>query len=318
MYNEQLKRRFINEKIRSESTATNCESLFNATEKFETQWNADVCTRNAAELQPVIDELSGIRDKSKLMRAIILKQYVSWCVDNGIENACIGIFDVNFSNVDRIKSFMVSCPKHLQKSLDEICDPVEENTIDCIYRCYYWLAYGGMDEEDILLVKVSDVDFGNMNVNWKGKEIPIYREAIPAFKNAANLTEFIYHNPNYSKPIIRNRVYGTALIRGIRSMPSLMAMRVELSRRQKKAIDCGKTDMKLSYRRVRLSGMFYTAYENERAGIVPDFIKESKEFAEGKEYKLDSCGNTQGNKIKQISEDYMIDYKRWKKAFSCV
>lgn len=318
MYNEELKTRFIQEYTNSISRAEACVQAFNAMEQFEVRWGKDFCTKTAAELEPVIEQLVGFRARSRWSRIIIFQKYVKWCVAHRVKDACDGMLQVECVGLDKVKSQMVSNPTMLQAYLDVVCDHESEQTTDNIYRCFYWLAYSGMEERDILNVKCSDVDFNNMVVRYGGVEYEIQREAIPAFRNAATLTEFVYKHPNYppDKRVIRNRAPGDTLIRGVRSTTTLAALRVELSRRSKKFIEDGMTDKQLSYYRVYLSGLFYNMKKREEAGIPVDFSGAASRFMEGKTYKLDAGRNTQEAKKRAVVNDYLQDYERWKAAFN--
>lgn len=316
MYNEELKTKFVRGYTNSISTAEVCQTIFNAFEQYEVEWGADLCTRSAEELQPVVDNLVGFRARSKWMRLIILKDYVKWCIGMKVPGACDGMLKIETVGLEKVKHQTVASPLHLQRYLDSICEPESEETTDNIYRCFYWLAYGGVAEEDILSIKCSDVDLNNMVVRYNDTEVPIYREALPAFKNCVKLTQFVYKHPNYDKLVYKDRADGNTLVRGIRSAPSIKAMRVELSRRSKAKMDEGKTDLKLSYFRVWISGLFYRMYERERAGIPVDFSAAAAQFMEGKTYKLDRGRNTPEAKKRQLTRDYLEDYERWKLAFA--
>ena len=318
MYNEELKTRFIQEYTKSISRAEACVQAFNAIEPFEVQWDADFCTKSAAELEPVVEQLVGFRVRSRWQRIIIFQKYVKWWLAHKVKDACDGMLQVECAGLDKARTQMVSNPTMLQAYLDVVCDPESEKTTDNIYRCFYWMAYSGMDEHDIMNVKCSDVDFDNMAIRYGGEEYEIHREAIPAFRNAATLTEFVYKHPNYppDKKVIRNRALGDTLIRGIRSTTSLAALRVELSRRSKKFIEDGLTDKQLSYYRVYLSGLFYNMKKREEAGIPVDFTGVASRFMEGKTYKLDAGRNTPEAKKRAVVNDYLQDYERWKAAFN--
>ena len=316
MYNQDQKTKFIQSYTRSIKTADVCMTVFNALEKYEVAWGADICTRTTEELQPVIDDLVGLRSRSKWMRMTILKDYVRWCIRNGVPGAYDGITGVNTVGLEKIKQQTISSPAHLEKYLNEICEPVEEKTTDNIYRCYYWLAYAGVKEEDILGIRCEDINFSNMTVLYKGMELPIYREATQAFRNCVELTQFVYKHPNYTSTVWKDRVPGDTVVRGVRSSPSLKAIRVELSRRSRTKYDKGLTKLKLSYFRVWISGIFYRAYEQEMMGIQPDFRDVVSMQSEGKVYKLDKGRNTQEAKLRQLSRDYIEDYNRWKLAFN--
>lgn len=316
MYNEELKTKFVRGYTNSISTAEVCQTIFNAFEQYEVEWDADLCTRSAEELQPVVDNLVGFRARSKWMRLIILKDYVKWCIGMKVPGACDGMLKIETVGLEKVKHQTVASPLHLQRYLDSICEPESEETTDNIYRCFYWLAYGGVAEEDILSIKCNDVDLNNMVVRYNDTEVPIYREALPAFKNCVKLTQFVYKHPNYDKLVYKDRADGDTLVRGIRSAPSIKSMRVELSRRSKAKMDEGKTDLKLSYFRVWISGLFYRMYERERAGIPVDFSAAAAQFMEGKTYKLDRGRNTPEAKKRQLTRDYLEDYERWKLAFA--
>ena len=314
MYNEELKARFVQGYTKSISTAKLCETIFNAVEPYEVQWGADLCTRNAEELQPVIENITGFRLKSKWSRIIILKDYVKWCMTvANVPNACDGMLQVNSAGLDKIKQQMVASPLHLQKYLDQLYDDESMHTTDNIYRCYYWLAYGGVAEEDIIKIKCKDVDFSNMVVHYNGTEVPIYREAIQAFKNCVELTQFVYNHPNYNKTVWKDRAEGDTVVRGIRSTASVKYLRVELSRKAKSKEE--QTGIRLSYYRAWLSGIFYRAYEREAVGETPNFRAVASAHMDGKVYKLDSGRNTEEAKKRQLAKDYMSDYQRWKLAF---
>ena len=66
MYNEEVKHRFMRETVASTPYKLKlCESIFNSTEQFEEGWGADLCTRSAEELQPMVNQLAGFRARSK-------------------------------------------------------------------------------------------------------------------------------------------------------------------------------------------------------------------------------------------------------------
>ena len=317
MYNQELKTQFIKQYTTSINLRKACVTVFNALEPYEVKWGADLCTQPPEVLTPIINEALGIRSTSAHMRLDALTEYVRWCIKNGVPGAIDGMSGVVISAVEKMKRQTVTSPLHLQKYLNQICEPESEKTTDNIYRCFYWLAYGGVPETDILKIKKSDVDFQSMTVRFNDTEYPIYREAIPAFRNCVNLEMFVYKHPNYSadKTVYKARAIGDTLVRGIRSLPTLHSMRVELARRSTKFINAGKTEMNLSYYRVWISGMFYRMYERERAGFPVDFSKASEKFTFGKTYKFDKARYSLTAYQHKIAKTYLQDYENWKQTF---
>lgn len=325
MYNEELKERFIKEFSTSTARRNIAIGVFNMLEEYEKQWGSDFCTRKKDDIAPLIDEAAGLRMSSQSGRLTILKLYVRWCIANNVEGACDDIFSIEEPSLEKLKRQTVANPQHLQRYLNCICDLESEETVGCIYRCLYWLAYGGMQEKYVLNVTTSDVDLQNMVVNYDGKEYPIYREAISAFKNCVNLTQFRYKNPKYTteKEIFKNRASGNTLLRGYSATRSVEAIRVEMARRSanprfktEKDKNDKSLDLQLSFFRVWLSGLFYRTYEAERAGMPVDFMAAAAQFMEGKTYKLDKGRNLLGARQRRLASEYLEDYNRWKEAYS--
>lgn len=205
MYNAELKSRFVKDYTKSINTANVATTVFEAFEPYETSWNADLCTRDREELQPAIDEILALRSRSQWMSLTILKEYVKWCIAMKVPDACDGMLNIEAAGLAKVRRQMVSSPLHLQRILDEVFDKESEETIDVTYRCYYWMAFGGIKEDDTLLVRASDIDFANMEIVYQDTHVPLYREALPAFHKAAELNSFCYKNPNYSRTITRDR-----------------------------------------------------------------------------------------------------------------
>lgn len=318
MYNEELKTKFIRSYTQSVNTASVATNIFNTMSLYEEGWQADLCTKTAEELQPVIDTVMALRSRSQWMAMSILKEYVKWCVRTKVPGACDGMLRITTVGVDKVLRQMVSSPIHLQRCLNEVFDKEQEETVDNIYRCYYWMAFSGIKEEDTLSIKASDICFPELRIKQGERDIPIYREALPAFHNAAELPSFLYKHPNYEKPIRRDRVQGDTLMRGVKAVTKTMTIRSILSKRSAEAIELGKTDVKLSFHRVWMSGLFYRMYEGECTGIPVNFSKTAIDATADKIY----CINGINKRIKvehlqhRKAQDYMEDYQRWKLAFS--
>lgn len=315
MYNEEQKKKFIREYTKSLSTAKVATTIFDAVELYEHRYGKDVCQMSTEEVQGVINEVLGVRIKSHAMSMTILREYAKWCITMRIDGACDAILKVQSVGLEKMRRYMVSGPLHLQMCLDSIFDKEIEETIDIIYRSYFWMAYGGIKEEDIPKIKKENIDLHNMSVSYGGIVAPIYREAIPSITAALNLVSFNYKHPNYSKIIRRDRASGTSIIRGIKAESDVMTLRAAISRKVAKAVKSGTAGVQLSYHRVALSGLFYRTYESERAGIPADFSEAAIEFTIGRNYKSDderSIVYIQN----RVAKEYMEDYLRWKLLFS--
>lgn len=325
MYNQEQKERFASECSKSDSMRTSLHVLFEATGKYEEEYGKDICQMNEDELSRVLPEIFGYRASSKRARIAFLRSYIRWCVDNNVPGSCLAYMNIDLDSIgiDKLRRQTVASPQHLQRYLDSILAKESEDTVDVVYRCFFWLAYMGiMREEDALTVDESDVDFEDMAIHFNGKDYPFYREAIPAIKKCVNLKSFRYSHPYYGS-VYKPRADGTALLRGINGVMTIKVIRIRICNLVKarkylpKGMENDKSlDLSLSYDRVWLSGRFFTMLENERSGMSVDFKYLAEESMAGKEYNLSSGRNLIGAKVRQKAMDYKIDYERWKQAYS--
>ena len=314
MYNAEQKTSFVQGFTDSVQMRAEALRVFNAFENLEESSGADLCTLDLDTVRPVFDKLAGLRDKSKHRPLYILQEYVRWCRSNGIPGVSDAFFQVTDIGVDKMKRQTVRNPRHLQSFFNAICDPESDRTFDNAVRAYYWLAYAGMQENDIVNVRASDVDILNMKVRFNGEEYPVYTEAIPAFRNCVKLKQFRSRHPNYTKEVFLDRVDGDQLLRGSRGVSQPNTMRAELSKRRRIALDAGKTELDLSYYRIWISGVFYRAYEDEQGGATVDFTKIASARHGDLDYKLDSGRRTQQSKRAELEREYRTDYERWKQT----
>lgn len=318
MYNEDQKLDFIMHKYRLDSSSARLAvATFETCAPFENEWGADICTKSAKDIEPVANKLVGMRSQSKWPRFNILKSYVQWCKAIDVPDVCDGIFHVKFDELSKLRIQMVRNPAHLQKYLDEIFEPECEDTVDNTYRCYYWMAYGGIDEEDVLKITVSDIDFNEKIIKYRDTAIEIYRQAWPAFDRAIHLTEFQWRGrtDKDGKNLTRKRAEGNVVVRGISGSPDKNVMRATLSRRAKQCAEAGTTDMRLSYARVWMSGLFYRMYQEELATGIVDFSDVARQVVNSKPHDLEADKETIEAKRRRVQKNYVNDYQRWKAAF---
>lgn len=325
MYNQELKEQFVSEHSKDEGKREVLHTLFGALGKHEERLGKDFCQMNAEELRQVVPEIIGIRSSSRSTRKMTLHTYCQWCVDRGVPGSGMAIQEVDFNDLgtDKLRRQSVANPQHLQRYMDTIFEKETEETVDLVYRCFFWLAYIGiMRDEDALNVDVSDVDLDAMAIHFGGRDYPMCMESIYCIKKCATLQEFRFLHPNY-EPRVKSRVPGTKLLRGLIGTISLPKFRCVINRKIRLAhtLQDGEKkdpslDLSLSYNRVWLSGRFYTMLENERAGMSVDFTYLAEEFMEERKYDLSERKETFSTLRGRIARNYRRDYERWKSVYS--
>lgn len=318
MYDQEFKMKFISYYTKSESLIQRCKKLFEVFEPYEKEWNADLHTRHIDDIRPILNEIIGFRYQSRYLYINIVKQYALWCSSvehiNNVPHDLLNINAEDFENLEKLRQMMVANPTHLQKILDDFLTPESDQNIDNVYRCYCWLAFSGIDEDDMLNVKCSDVDFDNMAIHFNGADYPIYRESIPALRNCAVLDKFVHSHPRYTKKtIINDRIAGDTLIRGVNKRFTKPLIANSFCRRLRK---CREDGFSPSYHRLRISGIFYRIHEKEPIE-PPDFNALASSMMNDKKCKtVLEPGTKRFRDIKSSSaRNLKRDYERWKKVF---
>ncbi len=320
LYDPQRKETFLAEQLPDNHIQQKqCRYLFSRLANAEETYQADLSTFNEDRLKAALESIAGLRNESQNMTLRYLRLYVTWCRNSGFPDVSDAVFKVRVEGLERMRERTVCGPDHLQRCLDEIFEPEDEKTVDITFRAFFWLAFAGMDEEDILQIRGTDLDFDRMVAVYGRTEYPFPPQAVFSLQVAAKLPVFKFRHPNYKSDVYRDRAEGTSLIRGFRNVALITSYRNILSRKMREAQKDGRTETNLSYARVWLSGLFWRAYEREKAGETVDFREEAERFTTRRK---DKDGNaipytliSLEHKRHDVMRDYAADYQRWKQAW---
>lgn len=311
MFNAEIKERFVRSYSSKISVRTACKQFFDIAQKYEEQWDADLYTRTPKEVSQFLSEASGLTAQSQASAISIIKAYVRWCLSqediSGVQEDLLTITSISS---DKFKEQTVTSPVHLQRYLNMVFDPEDFETIDNVYRTYFWMAYAGINQDDVPRIKNKDVDFSEMIIRYNGRTYPIYREGIRAIRYSVELDHIKSLRTNTGKLITLSRVDGDLIMRGRRSVFTSKTLQERVSKKQKDALDSGKTKLRLSYFKVWISGLFYRMYLDEISGIKPDFLPFIAEIDSAKGVKKNKSSLTKQAKY------YKEDYLHWKESLS--
>lgn len=303
MYNEAVKRAFISDQYGESNTAVKAERFFKRLEPYEGALAADLCTLDADTALNLLEKVVYAQAISAQYDIKIFREYLSWCTNHHVPGAKLDAIDVQPRGIEKIRTTTVKSPLFLSKFLNDVFAPIEDMTIDNVFRCLYWLAYSGVPSKDATDIKTKDVDYDEMVIRHNLREYPIYRESLPVFRACTDQVMFV-------------KTYGTAkrwqerypsdqLLRAIVSESTFSFLREESSRKVSKAVKTGKTDIKLTYDRAALSGIFYRIYEREVTEVDVDFVSIARDYVEP-QYQDDR------NKVMAMARFMRKDYNLWK------
>ena len=325
MYNHELKSEFLDQykNAVSDTARRSYECVFNRIAPFEERWQADVCTRTTEEAEEMLRQITGLRMFSAKNIMYFLMDYVNWCIENGVPDACDGMLHMTVdraSTADSYREKTVANPQHLQQFLDTVFVPVETGTVDVIWRSAYWLSFAGLRNEEIRDVKVSDVDLNNLVISCNGEEYPIYREGYPAIRAAATMETIAFAQKNYRPGLYRQleRAPGDRLLRGTSDYPSYKHIHDKISVRLRDAKQAGIITQPITIDRVWLSGVFYRWYELERIGIKPQINLFCADLLRKKAAKNPDFRGSNSRYASTLAVEYRRDYAKWKEAHTTV
>ena len=308
MYNEEQKWAFIAASYPNEAKQDKVAGLFALFTPYEEAWGIDLVRQHIDRLQPAFDEIAKSISATKV-RALLsaLKKYRLWYLATHPNAVSAGVALLKLNIEDKLRDCMVASPAHLKLVMDQVLDPPEMGTPDCIYRVYLWLAFAGVPRDRATLVTVDEVDFYLMQIHHDGRDYRIYPEGLAEIHRLCESDSLvsIHRNPDYERP--RPRIEGNQLLRGV----SLSQSQVDaICKNLSKRLD--KTKWALTYENMQACGLYFEKYEQERAGLAVSFVEETRQRLA--DLALANGTVTEDNRYK-IRGRYEKGYNQWKALY---
>lgn len=310
MYNENKKREYLLERTQPGDMRESALSLFELLSPYEQKYDVDVSSRDEKLFHELLEVYPDQDKIEKTVRYSILIDYLRWAAkkDGIVEPDVETLGDIY--GLQKTRTAMIDTPQRLKKYLDEIFKDEYVPRSDCLYKCACWLAFMGVAEKDIPNVLTSDIDFNTLTVSYNGKKLPICIEAYKPFKVAVESEYFMFQKyPTATKLTRVERIKSEYLLRGAKSVPQYKTIQVELSQKAKERF--GSSAQKLTLYNIRLSGLFYRTYMEERQNSNIDFEAFIKEEIPDNPDKRASVYERRRVKSKDLKKKYAI----WKLAF---
>ena len=272
---------------------------------------------DAESMQSIFDEVAGIKESSADTVLSILKSYSRWCRVNNYPGANDSMERIETPGVAKMRKCMVFSPLELAIYHNQLYQTTpEDKRPDNIGRGYDWLAFIGVKEEDVLSISNNDIHLDTLELSYKQTRLDIPKEARVVFKNLTQLDYFTYVHPYYVSEF-RPRIQSDQFLRGFRDNRQLKQLRDQISRDRHRARMSGKIQKQLSFQRIYLSGLFYRAYEFERAGLDPSLHFQEEAIAHLADLRCDTPEEKKYYHVRKLQCLRILnnDYTRWKLAF---
>lgn len=325
MFNPQLKEAFMRKYTTSGNTQKLLLYIFRKTGEVESKYGIDFCRMNVPQTKEAFDNASGVKTNGAGAVLKILKMYINWCTANGLW-ATDAIQFVRIDGYEKLRNSHLASPHHLAVSLDAAFPHPEENEIEYIYRSFLWLGYIGLQDTEAIRVTASNLNFDTMKLTFPKHREPyeFYTDSKPDLLKAAYLTSFTESRCRGHR--IAQRAEGNEILRGKPSKKSMeerleSTFRPFICRAFKAAAEHPieqeeKPSLKLNYKSVYASGLFYRTYERERRGVSPKFdeiiMKERRMSRE--EYSQQTPAER--NYFDELIRNTRKDYENWRSVFT--
>lgn len=316
MYNEEVKLRFISET----NACAPMVYMLKSAESYEIKYGKDLSDFTQEEMQDFVDKTVGVSHLSRRARFSSIKTYLKWCADNGI-GAGVGVLDkVSTDDIKAYKERYVSSAKHLQAILDEVFKPESDLSIDNVYRAFFWLAFCGIPQCEIMNVKKGDVKLDTFEIMYNGCYFGLDLYAVESISNCAKLNEFRRYNTIYKNGFtVCDREPSDTLLSGVGSNGynglTYEAISTMIRKRIRKVFANGDQIPKIDASHMYKSGLFVRAYATEKeSGVEPDF--KDVILIENRISTAEPLTEAQVKKrLSQRGREFRHDYKLWKSAF---
>lgn len=166
MYNAEQKNSFMNT-ITNDNSYKSYQRVFKTIESMEQKFGKDICDMNVEELLIVMDIKTGTRDNNTIQFMSLLRSYVDWCIQNGKSSTSENNFEkIDASEIDKRKIFQekyIKNPEEFEEMISVVFkkDAFYREDIEIPKELCVRLCYEGMEDEEIVNLKKTDVDFNN-------------------------------------------------------------------------------------------------------------------------------------------------------------
>lgn len=295
IYNEELKKRYIDENYTNLGTKERYLKVFKRTGEFEEEKGKDIYNFTLEEIKDIILSLSSASRATLRSTVSILNKYVAWAIKEGFLDSYINVID-EYLHEDKIKNMTskLALEHRYLKSEFEL-DKVINLCVNAQDAVGFVLAWHGVKVEDMLNIKKSDIDFDNNIILLDNRKIQLNDKYMQVVQEALYQTTYEKMNgkskANATELLLEDSEY---LIRGVQNITRKTRMTKQVvNNRIKRIIEAfgekdqegNKVDESMHRQLITLTTVFYSGMfcklkelESERPLTPEDFMKAREDY----------------------------------------
>ncbi|WP_434579212.1 phage lytic cycle repressor MrpR family protein [Thermoanaerobacterium thermosaccharolyticum] len=198
IYNKELKNRFMEQYL--DSTKMAYEIIFKKTAKTEEQLGKDLCNFNFSEIDGLLYSMGAKTIESLVSAVSVLSGYTDFCILEGYVPTKMNYYR-QFTDKELLKKYLnrFALRKMYLKNKEELqliksrCDNAQDKVIFALL----WEGVMGENLEELVNLKVEDVDFENNRIHIEGKHeriMTVERDTINSIQDAIEEKYYIRRN----------------------------------------------------------------------------------------------------------------------------
>lgn len=198
IYNEELKNRFMEQY--PDSTKMAYEIIFRKTAKTEEQLGKDLCNFNFSEIDGLLYSMGAKTVESLVSAVSVLSGYTDFCILEGYVPTKMNYYR-QFTDKELLKKYlnrfavknMYLKNKQELQLIKNICDNAQDEVVFALL----WEGVMGEGLEELVNLKIEDVDFENNRIHIEGKHeriITVEQDTIDSIQDAIEERFYIRKN----------------------------------------------------------------------------------------------------------------------------
>lgn len=198
IYNEELKNRFMEQY--PDSTKMAYEIIFRKTAKTEKQLGKDLCNFNFSEIDGLLYSIGAKTVESLVSAVSVLSGYTDFCILEGYVPTKMNYYR-QFTDKELLKKYlnrfavknMYLKNKQELQLIKNICDNAQDEVVFALL----WEGVMGEGLEELVNLKIEDVDFENNRIHIEGKHeriITVEQDTIDSIQDAIEERFYIRKN----------------------------------------------------------------------------------------------------------------------------
>lgn len=272
MYNQEIKEKFINF-IMSTGWSDSCISMFYVICESESAIDKDFAQMDVSEALEAMSHLSVSTYSSAYSRLSLARRYVEWCRDNRVfDNVNIQLLSIGINDIDSsslINELTFRSEDDFIQSMRSV-RPFDDGYYEVAALALAWI---GLNQQQIMDLKTTDVDFENKTVFVKDigtihisdaicEVLYIYNKTKVASRDHKNGARNVYHDDSFGT-FMRKFVPADKL--GVRQLEKQQVQGAV--HKMNKAYQSKGNGPKFTIPNVVMSGGLCRVWELEKSGV---------------------------------------------------